>query len=154
MLEVTLNQDEYSRWAWLDEAAELAYRTKQYEKAKGYALESLSLSGRHKDDWNHGNSIHNANMVLGRLRLRKGDVEKAKDYLLRSAESQGSPQLDTFGPSLELANQLLLAGKRDAVLRYLESISSFWEMDNGCIEEWIAQIENNQTPELCNCKCR
>jgi tetratricopeptide (TPR) repeat protein len=153
LLENILNEDEYSRWAWLDDAAELAYKIEDYEKAKAYSKESLSLSSNHQNDWNYGNSIHNSNMVLGRLSLKDGDTEKAKEYLLESAKSKGSPQLDTFGPSLKLANELLIAGERDAVLSYLHSISQFWEMDDGCVSQWITQIENNETPKLCNCGC-
>lgn len=154
LLEIILNEDAYSRWAWLDDAAELAYEIEDYDKAKSYSIESLSLSSNYKSDWNYGNSIHNSNMVLGRLSLRNGNMEKAKEHLLESAKSEGSPQLDTFGPSLKLADELLIAGEKDVVLRYLTSISSFWEMDNGCINDWIIQIENNQEPELCKCSCK
>jgi tetratricopeptide (TPR) repeat protein len=153
LLENILDEDQYSRWAWLDDAAELAYETEAYEKAKAYSLESLSLSGNYQYDWNYGNSIHNSNMVLGRLSLKDGDIEKAKEYLLESAKSKGSPQLDSFGPSLKLANELLIAGERDVVLSYLHSISMFWEMDDGYVSQWITQIENNETPKLCNCGC-
>ncbi len=153
LLENILNEDEYSRWAWLDNAAELAYEIEDYEKAKAYSKESLSLASNHKNDWNYGNSIHNSNMVLGRLSLKDGDTEKAKEYLLESAKSKGSPQLDTFGPDLKLANELLITGERDAVLSYLHSISQFWEMDDGCVSQWITLIENNETPKLCNCGC-
>jgi tetratricopeptide (TPR) repeat protein len=153
LLENLLNEDEYSRWAWLDSAAELAFEIKDYEKAKAYSKESLLLSSSLQNDWNYGNSIHNSNMVLGRLSLRDGDTEKAKEYLLESAKSKGSPQLDTFGPSLKLANELLIVGERDVVLSYLHSISQFWEMDDGCVSKWITQIENNETPKLCDCGC-
>lgn len=154
LLENILNEDEYSRWAWLDDAAELAYEIEDYEKAKKYSLESLSLSDKYRNDWNYGNSIHNSNMILGRLSLKDGSIENAKKFLLKSAESKGSPQLDSFGPSLKLANDLLLAGQRDIVLTYLNSISSFWKMDDGCVSRWIKQIENNEIPKLCNCECR
>ncbi len=153
LLENFLNKDEYSRWAWLDDAAELAYEIEDYEKAKAYSKESLLLSSNHKNDWNYGNSIHDSNMVLGRLSLKDGDTEKAREYLLESAKSRGSPQLNTFGPSLKLANELLIVGERDVVLSYLHSISQFWEMDDGCVSKWISQIENNETPKLCDYGC-
>lgn len=154
LLENILNENEYSRWAWLDDAAELAYKIEDYKRAKAYSIESLALSEKHLNDWNYGNSIHNSNMVLGRLSLKEGDVEKAKEFLLASSKSKGSPQLDTFGPSLKLANELLLASEREAVLRYLDSISQFWEMDNGCVKRWIKEINSNETPKLCNISCR
>ena len=153
LLEGILNKDPYSRWARLDDAAQLAYEIGDYDKASAYAMEALALSSHYQNDWNHGNAIHNANMVLGRLSLKEGDVEKARTYLLASAQSTGSPQLDTFGPSLKLANELLIAGEEEAVVSYLDSISGFWDMDNGCVKRWINQIENHQTPELCRCRC-
>lgn len=153
LLDNILNEDEYTRWAWLDDAAVLAYEIEEYDKAKTYSLESLSISSRYKDDWNYGNSIHNANTVLGRLSLIEGDTEKAKVYLLEAAKSKGSPQLDTFGPKLELAQELLIIEERDVVLSYLKSISKFWEMDDGCINRWIEKIDNNETPKLCSCNC-
>jgi tetratricopeptide (TPR) repeat protein len=153
LLERRLNNDEYERWAWLDDAAELAYESEDYKKAKQYSLESLSLSGEYVNDWNYGNSIHNANMVLGRLSLQDGEIESAKEYLLKSAKSKGSPQLDTFGPSLILAKELLETGEKEAVIKYLHSVSTFWEMDNGCISRLINEIENNNPPVFCNCGC-
>ena len=83
LLEIILNEDEYSRWAWLDDAAELAYKIEDYEKAEAYSLESLLLSKNHKNDWDYGNSIHNSNMVLGRLSLKDGNAIKAREYLLK-----------------------------------------------------------------------
>lgn len=151
LLEDLLNEDEYSRWAWLDDAAELAYQIEDYDKAKKYSLESLSISGNYISDWNYGNSIHNANMILGRLSLRDGDVNKAKEYLLESAKSKGSPQLDTFGPSLALAKELLDIGEKTVVLSYLKSITLFWQMDKGCVKRWIKQIENDEIKKSCPC---
>lgn len=154
LLKASMAKNDYSRWVSLDEAAELAYKIKDYEGAKNYALESLSLSSSHISDWNYGNSIHNSNMTRGRISLRNGDLNKAKDYLLASAKSPGSPQLATFGPSLKLADELLQNNESTAVLSYLHSISRFWEMDDGCIKRFISQIENNEKPKLRNCCCK
>lgn len=153
LLEGILDEDAYSRWAWLDNAAELAYKNEDYEKAKRYSMESLSLSAQHANDWNYGNSIHNANTVLGRISLRAGDTEAAKDYLLQAAASEGSPQLNTFGPNVTLANELLQAGEADAVLTYLNAIATFWEMDDGKVADWIESINNGERPTLSNCRC-
>lgn len=90
-------------------------------------------------------------MVLGRLSLRNGNIDKAKEYLLNSAQSKGSAQLDTFGPSLKLANELLEIGEKEVVLKYLRAITAFWEMDRGCVSKWIKEIESNKISKLCNC---
>ena len=117
-------------------------------------MESLSGSAAYRSDWNYGNSIHNSNMVLGKLALLEGDIERAKNHLDKAGKSSGSPQLDTFGPDMKLAEELLHRGETSAVLAYLSSIKRFWEMDNGCVDRWINQIMANEMPELCKCSCQ
>jgi len=82
---------------------------KDLSKAEDFAKELLHLSSIESRDWNYGNAIHIGNMVLGQVALRKGEIEKAEMYLLRSGQTPGSPQLDTFGPNMSLAKELLEA---------------------------------------------
>jgi len=153
LLEGMLSESPYNRWSWLPDAAELAFDLGHYEKAQAYARESLQLSESYVSDWNYGNVIHNSNALLGRLSLLNKDVPHARAYLLEAAKSKGSPQLDSFGPSFELANELLLLGERDVVLIYLASVASYWQMDNGCVKQWVHEINDNQTPQLQNYAC-
>ena len=153
VLEEIMDRSESEKWSWSDSAAEIAFNTGDYEKAEEYALSSLAMSTEYEEDWNYGNAIHNSNVVLGRISFIKGDVEGAKGYLTEASKSEGSPQLDTFGPDLELANELLKMGERKPVVQYLTSISRFWEMDNGCVKRWLSEIESGDTPKLCNCSC-
>jgi len=76
--------------------------------------------------WNYGNIINAANTILGRVALREGDIEEAKIYLMLSAETTGSPQLNSFGPSFILARELLQQGEKNTVLGYLDRIAVFW----------------------------
>lgn len=144
---------ESERWSWSDSAAKLAFETGDYEKAEKYAVSSLAMSEGYEGNWNYGNTIHNSNVVLGRISLAQGDVEGAKRYLVEASKSEGSPQLDTFGPDLKLANELLQKGEIGVVVQYLGSVSRFWEMDNGCVKAWLSEIENGETPKLCKCSC-
>lgn len=153
LLEQIMDRGESDKWSWSDNAARIAFKIGEYDKAEKYAVASLTMSTVYKGNWNYGNAIHNSNVILGRISLVQGDIDQAKNYLLEASKSEGSPQLDTFGPNLELANELLIENERVAVVQYLESISTFWEMDNGCVKRWLSEIEDGGTPKLCNCSC-
>ena len=108
---------------------------------------SLALGERLPRDRNYGNAVHEGNRILGHLALRAGDVEAAKAFLLKAGGTPGSPQLDSFGPPLTLAHDLLVRGEKDIVIRYLEMCSIFWRQREG-IERWIALIRAGETPTL------
>lgn len=125
-----------------------AYKAGDVVKVKALASEDLELAKIYRCNWNYGNAIHDSNRFLGLLSLKGGDLDKAADYLLLSGKSTGSPQLNTFGPTLDLANSLLKQGKRDVVLTYLGDVQSFWKMNGGLLEEWLEKIKKGETPEL------
>ena len=95
--------------------------------------------------WNYGNVINEANTILGRVALREGDIEAAKAYLLESADTTGSPQLNSFGPSFLLARELLERGERGAVLQYLDAVATFWAKPAE-LERWRNEIKAGKNP--------
>ena len=99
-------------------------------------------------NWNYGNAIHDANSVLGLLALRTGNKNEAISYLKAAGASPGSPTLDTFGPSLLLANELVTLGEYDAVIDYLRSVKGFWKMDRGQIDTWISELSEKKKPDF------
>jgi hypothetical protein len=117
-------------------------------EAQRRAEHFLLLSSKYLSDWNYGNVIHDANSVLGLLALRAGDLQNAKLYLLEAGSTPGSPQLDSFGPNMVLAAQLLKRGERDAVLQYLELCKLFWEGKEETLASWQLQIKSGAVPEL------
>lgn len=137
-----------SRFYSLDDKISEAYKANDFGKVKELAKENLELAAVYRCNWNFGNAIHDTNRVLGLVSLKGGDVDVASDYLLRAGKSSGSPQLDTFGPELDLANELLQLGKVDAVKSYLKEIKLFWDMDNGQVDTWLAEIEKGGRPQL------
>ena len=137
-----------NRFYSLDDKIMEAYKANDFGKVKELAKENLELAEVYRCNWNFGNAIHNTNRVLGLVSLKSRDVVAAADYLLRAGKSTGSPQLDTFGPELDLANELLQLGKVDAVKSYLKDIKSFWEMNNGQVDTWLAEIEKGEKPQL------
>jgi len=132
----------------IDNLMNAAYKVGNLAKAKTLADEYLAMAAQYPCDWNYGNAIHDANAMLGLISLKAGNVDAATAYLLEAGKTPGSPQLDTFGPKLDLADALLKAGKVDAVKTYLNEIKSFWTMDNGNITRWLAAIDKGDRPRL------
>jgi len=121
---------------------------KDLSKAEDLAKELLHLSSVEPKDWNYGNAIHFGNMVLGQVALRKGDFQKAEMHLLKSGRTPGSPQLNSFGPNMSLAKELLEAERRGAVLEYFELCSKFWKNSRDRLEVWAILVQNGKMPEF------
>jgi len=137
-----------NRFYSLEEEITAVYSANDYKRAKELLAEYLELADIYKCNWNYGNVIHDANRILGLISLNSGNIEDAANYLLESGKSTGSPQLDSFGPELDLANELLKHGRHEDVKTYLNDISSFWEMNDGSIDRWIREIDRGERPEL------
>lgn len=152
--EMTWNPDDQyvtkrlERFYSLGDALPIAYKSGDTRKVKALATEYLNLAAIYHCNWNYGNAIHDANRYLGLVSLKAGDADQAAGYLVAAGKSTGSPQLDTFGPELDLANALLDAGKIDAVKTYLKEVKSFWTMDEGAIDDWTAAIDRGERPKM------
>ncbi len=54
--------------------------------------------------------------------------------------------MNSFGPNVSLANDLLEKGERDTVVEYFEACKKFWKMDRGRLDDWIALVKDGETP--------
>lgn len=90
------------------------------------AGQALLDAATDEDDWNYGNLVHDGHLLIGFALLAVNDQAGAAEHLRAAGRTPGSPQLDSFGPDLSLAFDLLRAGEGAAVLDYLTSISRFW----------------------------
>lgn len=135
------------RFAVLADAAQCALLAGDDSKAGAYASELLQQVGASPGE-RDGNAIHDGHRILGHVALNAGDVEGAKRHLLESAKTPGSPVLNSFGPELTLAKDLLAKGERQAVIQYLESLPRFWQGRQEAIDEWVVLIRAGKTPEL------
>lgn len=95
------------------------------KNATKYALQLLR-GNTDPNAWYYGNIIDNANQILGIAALREGRVKEADDYLIAAGKTPGSPQLDSFGPHMILAQKLLDKGQKAAVIQYLDLVARFW----------------------------
>lgn len=123
---LSLRQPELARFMSSDDRAERAYRKGNWAEAETLAQEGLELAEHYSQEWNYGNVIHNCHQVLGLLSLRERNLPEAKKHLLAAGKTPGSPQLDSFGPRMILARELVLRGEYPVVLQYLDMIAKFW----------------------------
>jgi hypothetical protein len=132
----------------LPRAAVAAFHLERFSEAKAFAEKALSLAPLFRTDWNYGNAIHLGHTVLGLLALREGDFDLAADELRKSGETPGSPQLNTFGPTMQLAKGLLQAGCTAPVLNYLKQCRGFWRMGSTWLDLWESKVSAGQIPNF------
>jgi len=132
----------------LPSLAERDIRQGKFDAASRRAHQLLDIGEASSSDWNSGNAIHRAHLILGRVALARGDFETAGAELLASARIEGSPQLHSFGPSMALAFELLKAGRREVVLEYLALCENFWEMGRPQLRAWTQDIRDGQIPSF------
>jgi len=143
----TASREEEKFYA-LDDAAKESFDVGKIEDARKYAKELLTLSEKFPNDWNYGNAIQDGNLVLGRIALKEGRTEEAKHYLLKAGKSPGSPQMDSFGPNMSLARDLLEKGEPDVVLEYFQLCRVFWKMGHDELDQWTKDVKAGKTPDF------
>jgi RNA polymerase sigma factor (sigma-70 family) len=136
------------RFYALDAAAKESFVAGNIDEARNYAQELMSLTPKYKADWNYGNAMQDANLVLGRIAVREGNIAAARKYVLAAGKSPGSPQMDSFGPNMTLAKDLLEKGERDTVVEYLMLCRKFWKMDHGKLDQWIQEVIDGKNPDF------
>jgi tetratricopeptide (TPR) repeat protein len=146
--DLSVATNEIERFYALGRAARNALRHGKVKEAEVLANELARLAPKYKNDWNYGNAIEDSNQVLGRIALSKGDIAEAKKHLLASAHSQGSPQLNSFGPDFGLARELAEKGERDTVIAFLDSVARFWANPHERTEANSKQIANEHGKQL------
>lgn len=148
--EADLNKasNEYERWLALSDLAVYLVDIGRLDDAQKYATELLETATRHKKDWNYGNAIHKGHIALGRIELRKNNIQAATQHLIDAGKTPGSPQLNSFGPNMLLAKELLEKGESVAVLQYLDLCEQFWEMSGGRLKKWREVIKTGEVPNF------
>jgi len=141
-------QTEEKRFYALDAAAKDSFDTGQIKDARNYAEELMALTPKYTNDWNYGNAVQDANLVLGRIAVRGGKIAEAKKFLAASGKSNGSPQMNSFGPNMSLALDLLKAGERDAVLMHFMRCRKFWKKDFSKLDQWMQEVMAGKTPDF------
>lgn len=137
--------DDTQRRAMLPQAAKAALEAEDLDLARSYAVELLEPTD--ESSWNYGNAVHHGNLILGRLALKSGDIELAKLHLIEAGKTTGSPQLNSFGPNMTLAKELLEKDERQAVLEYFALCGKFWPHYDR-LEAWAGEVEAGRIPHF------
>ncbi len=124
------------------------FRRGKRKRAYKLAERMLELASRHMDGMSDTNAIHRGNIILGYRALDNDDVDDAERHLLAACEISGSPQLESYGPSLGLADELLKRGRHKAVLKYLKSCGRWWDRGRYWIDRWSHQIRTGQKVDM------
>jgi hypothetical protein len=146
------------RHAFLPQLAKAAVDAGEIDKAERYAYEVLGSIGDGASDCGvcpeadraalDGTAVHDGHLVLGRVAMTHNDIDLAKLHLLEAGKTSGGPVLDSFGPDLTLARQLLDAGESAAVLEYLARCETFWKTGRPQLQKWEAAIRSGERPHL------
>ena len=148
-LEKSLPSDPQERFFKLSEVATAAFDAGDYDSAETYANELLSLASNYRTNWNYGNAVYSGNLILGRVALKRdNNLSQAESYLFAAGKTPGSPQLDSFGPSMTLAKEMLAAGERDAVVDFLDECGNFWKTGADTLSDWKKTIRDGETPNF------
>lgn len=147
-LQVAKNEKE--RFYALDDAAKESLNVGKKDEAKTYADELASLMDKYKDDGNYGNAVQDVNIVRGRLALAGGKIDEAKADLIKAGKSPGSWTMNSFGPNMSLAKDLLEKGQRDVVLEYFDLCRRFWStnMNEGQLDQWSRDVKAGKIPKF------
>lgn len=145
--------NEAERFEALIYAVKTASGAGKPDETRKLAEELEHLAPKYRDSLWYGNAVQNFNHALGRIALAAGDAAEARKRLLASADSKGSPTMNSFGPNMAFAKELLGKGEKDTVLAYFDLCAKFWQFDKdpthgGKLAKWRAQIEKGETPDF------
>jgi len=126
--------------------ARMAFEAGDLTTSASLAQALLDEADQEKSDGFRADFLHGAHSILGRVALQNGDVTEAKRQLIASGEVQGSPVLNSYGPGMSLAKDLLDKNERTVVLEYFVLISSFWK--NEKLQQWTAIVKSGGTPDF------
>ncbi len=132
----------------MTDLARTALEAGELKKAKKYSKKLLDVASKRQADAMYGTAVHHGSLVLGQVALKEGDLETAKDYLLRGGKTPGGGTLDSFGPNMALAKELLNLGERQTVIEYLELCKKFWTHDANRLEAWTKTIREGGIPDF------
>src|SRR5205823_14347132 len=125
-LEALAGRDPIVRNPFLARLAKAAFASGDYVRAERYSDEAL-VAARHGVFWWTGDAIHQGNIVLGRIALRRNDIDEARRRLLAAGKTPGSSSLASTGPNMQLARDLMERGESGTVVEYLQECGTCWD---------------------------
>jgi hypothetical protein len=127
----------------LAEMRQAWHRSPEDAEKKARAL--LDQVGSHPKEGTEAQAVIEANHLLGKLAMQRGDKATAERHLRAIAAVPYRPLSGYL--DMNLARALVDAGEREAVAKYLDAMSS--KLDRGPqLKEWAAQIRQGINPDL------
>jgi hypothetical protein len=115
-----------------------AYESGRMEEAETYA--HVASRGGVVGSWTA------AKQILGRIAVHRDEFDVAEQNLMESAEPYGENHLGVGGPPFELAADLMKAGRRDAVLHYLDRCRACTWPGRKKIDRWETEVKAGRVP--------
>lgn len=143
-----LEKDKERRFNNLPRIADAAWMGDRRPETEALAREMLASATDYTTSWAYGNAVHTGHFYLGVLAVVRGDLDEAGRELILSGKTKGSPQLDSYGPRLELAGELLSKGKSAVVVDYLTACGRFWKSGQSDLDRWKREIAEHGTSKL------
>ncbi len=125
-----------------NELATDAFEAEDDVLAQKYAEEALQ-QGQQQNKF-YCAALHHGNLMLGRIALKKGNLEEAKSRLLEAGKASGS----FSNPNMMLAKELLEKGQREIVLQYLDECANFWKNGGDKLNQWRIVIRGGGIPNF------
>lgn len=140
----------YARLLSLRGIATRAFERRDYDKAARLARELLVLAEQYRNDWSYGNAFHHGHLLLGRVAFARGDLVGPGVELLEAGRTPGSPQLNSFGPNMTLARELLGSGQTAPVRAYFSLCRRFWlpQFADPKLNEWDSDVVARREPRF------
>lgn len=142
-----LSKDDAGKLTLLGELARSAFEAGEAAQAETWAVDLLTQAAAGKKQWDYGNAVHQGHTILGRIALLSGNLAAARQHLIEAGETPGSPQLDSFGPNMMLAKELLEKGEREVVIQYFQLCANFWK-GHSKLDEWAATVKKGGMPNF------
>ena len=145
---MTAATNETERFQALCAAIDKAKNSSDLHPARELAEELERMAPNFKGKPGYGNAVQDFNQVLGRIALAEGNIDEAKKRLIASADSNGSPTMNSFGPNMTLAKDLLLKGENEVVLQYFDLCRRFWKRHTDTLDSWTEDVKHGRLPEF------
>jgi Zn-dependent protease with chaperone function len=111
------------------------------------ARELLDLAARNRNDILYGDAVFEANMILGKYALRRGDRKVAARDLLAAAATPGSERIKRGEFEMNLPRALADWGERRAVAEFFERVAPKTVRAKQ-FQDWATQILKGVNPDL------
>ena len=138
---------EPDRWYLLPLAMDRQFRLGNLDATEKYAREYLTLATKDPAHLHYTRAVSSANMQLGKVSMRRGDLRRAGEYMMASLGTPGSDEAKFMQFDMALARTLVDAGQRNIVAEYLDRCSEI-AMKGEQYKRWADEIRKGINPDL------